>query len=660
MIKIHQSYQARLKPTVRSLVLLIFILLISCLFPPLQIVRDIVGYPPFYVLLETISVIVSMMVFAVCWGVQAKDRPGNFLVLATIFLGVGLIDLLHTISYESVHMFATPFHPEIAIQFGLAARGLTAIGLLVVAVLPWQALRNNKTRWIILSLILMIVAIVAWVVLLHSGWIPSSFIEDRGLTNFKISSEYFLIVLYLLCAFLFFRQMNKPRLYDVVGLLAASSIMAMSEFLLTLYVDVNDVFYGLGHIYKVIAYFYIYQSIFMDSIKLPYKQLNESNKKLEQLNKKLEQEILDRNKIEEQLADSEGLLSSILHTLPVAVFAKDIKKGFEYRLWNKFAEKLYGLKAEDLIGKFDYDFFSKEDADGFRARDIEACKGGQEIIEIPEMIVQTKNGSVILHTRKTIVRDTSGEPLFLVGVSEDISEIKRVTDNLRNALNARDEFLIIASHELKTPITSLKLRLQIMQRHFSVDEKMTNEIGVVVNQVNQLTKLINSILDVARIQSGKLILELAHVNLAEAVTEMLKQFAEQLANSNCQVEVKISPEITGLWDEDRIELVLTNLLSNSIKYAPGSKISILATRDEKKTTLIIKDSGPGIPKEKQALLFNRFERAGAPISASGLGLGLFICKKIVEALGGTIRVESQESLGASFIIELPNSSGSLA
>jgi len=422
--------------------------------------------------------------------------------------------------------------------------------------------------------------------------------------------------------------------------------MAMSEFFLTLYTDIADLYNILGHIYKVMAYSYLYKSIFIDTIQVPLIRLNESNKNLET-------EILDRRKIENKLSESEELLATILYTLPVGVFVKDINKNFVYKMWNKFAENLLGIEAKELIGKDDYAIFPNEIADSFRRKDLEASQV-LGVVEIPEQVVQSKNGPIILHTRKTIIRDKSGRPLFLIGVSEDITDIKKVTDDLRSALNARDEFLIIASHELKTPITSLKLRLQIMQKNPSLDQKIAKEIEIVLAQTDRLTKLINTILDVSRIQTGKFILELEALNLANLINEVVEQFDEQLKNSNCMLSMNIPPDINVNWDKARFEQVISNLISNSIKYAPTSDISIRAIQDESKTTLTIKDSGPGISKDKQALLFTRFERAGAPMSVSGLGLGLYISKQIIEALTGTIRVESEEGKGASFIIEIPN------
>lgn len=646
MIQLDQSYKTTLKPVLRLLFILLIILIVSIFIPEAHIAKGLYAYVPLHTFLETISILASMMIFSVCWTVNIKERERNFLILASVFFGVGLIDFLHVLSFEGMPDFVTSSGREKGIMFWLAARILSSAGLLIIAVLPWKPLLNRRTRWIILGIVLVVVFIVAWIGLWHFDLMPRTFIEGIGLTRFKIYTEYFITLIYSLSAFLFFKQMNNRRRYDVVGLFSASCIMAMSELFFTLYTDIADLYNLLGHIYKVIAYGHLYKSIFIDTIQIPLFQLNESNKKLEM-------EIFDRQKIENRLSENEELLSTILHTLPVGVFVKDISKNFVYKMWNKFAENLLGIDAKELIGKNDYEIFPIENADFIRRKDLEASQT-PGVVEIPEQVLQSKNGAIILHTRKTTIRDKLGKPLFLIGVSEDVTDIKKVTDDLRNALNARDEFLIIASHELKTPITSLKLRLQIMQKNSSLDHKIANEIDVVLGQVDRLTRLINTILDVSRIQTGKFNLELEAFNLAYTINKLMEQFDEQLKNSNCKLSIIIPQDINVFWDKSRIEQVLSGLISNSIKYAPSSVITIHAIQDESKTTMTITDSGPGISKDRQGLLFTRFERAGASISVSGLGLGLYISKQIIEALGGTIRIESDEGKGISVIVVIPN------
>jgi PAS domain S-box-containing protein len=141
-------------------------------------------------------------------------------------------------------------------------------------------------------------------------------------------------------------------------------------------------------------------------------------------------DISMRKEMEERISNNEKMLSSILETLPVIVFAKDINNDFNFSLWNKQAEKVFGLKAEQCIGKNDYDFFPKEDADFFRKKDIETVTL-DGILDIPEESVNTPNGAVTIHTLKTVVRDKDGKPMYLLGVSENISELKKINDSLK-------------------------------------------------------------------------------------------------------------------------------------------------------------------------------------------------------------------------------------
>lgn len=141
-------------------------------------------------------------------------------------------------------------------------------------------------------------------------------------------------------------------------------------------------------------------------------------------------DISMRKEMEARIAHNEKMLSGILDTLPVIVFAKDITNEFRFSIWNKQAEEVFGLKNEECIGKNDYDFFSKEDADFFRKKDIEAI-GNKGILDIPEETVQTPGGPILIHTLKTVVRDKDGKPLYLLGVSENISELKKINDTLK-------------------------------------------------------------------------------------------------------------------------------------------------------------------------------------------------------------------------------------
>ena len=243
----------------------------------------------------------------------------------------------------------------------------------------------------------------------------------------------------------------------------------------------------------------------------------------------------------------------------------------------------------------------------------------------------------------------------------------RLYREAQNAIHARDEFFSIASHELKTPITSLKMILQLTERGVDTKngispspEKLEKMLGTSNRQVDRLTHLVEDLLDVTRIGAGKLGINPAELNLSQLVEEVVDRFCDAFAAAHCPVELNLEPKVIGFWDSSRIEQVMVNLLSNAVKYAPGKPIKIEVSNGGETAKIIIQDFGPGIPPEKQSKIFERFERATSSRNVSGLGLGLFIVKQVVEAHHGTIGVESQEGNGSTFTIELPlNSSAGL-
>jgi signal transduction histidine kinase len=235
------------------------------------------------------------------------------------------------------------------------------------------------------------------------------------------------------------------------------------------------------------------------------------------------------------------------------------------------------------------------------------------------------------------------------------------------SLKIRDEFIAVASHELKTPLTSLRLQLQMAKRELSPERLSADFLSHLVHafdfslrQVNVLTTLIDDLLDVTRIQSGKLFLKLEEIDICDLAKEVLGRFSNEFKNSKCEVQTDFQPGARGFWEPHRIDQIFTNLIENAIKYAPQSKIKIsVKIIDNHWASFSIEDNGCGIPKAKQAKLFDRFERATDSQSVGGLGLGLYITKSIIDAHKGTIEVESEEGVGTKFTVKLPRNCDTL-
>jgi PAS domain S-box-containing protein len=234
----------------------------------------------------------------------------------------------------------------------------------------------------------------------------------------------------------------------------------------------------------------------------------------------------------------------------------------------------------------------------------------------------------------------------------------RLYSEARDAVRARDEFLSIAGHELKTPLAALSLQvaglLRLFQRGDVPDPaRVVDRLRKTVGQTERLDALIDQLLDVSRITSGRLKLDIEEVDLAELTAEVVARFADDAAGSGTAVDLRAPESLIGRWDRLRIEQVLTNLLSNALKYGAGKPVLVDVTAADGKAQVIVCDQGIGIAPEHQARIFGRFERAVSGRHYGGFGLGLWITRQIAEVHGGSIQLRSAPGAGSTFTVELP-------
>jgi PAS domain S-box-containing protein len=230
----------------------------------------------------------------------------------------------------------------------------------------------------------------------------------------------------------------------------------------------------------------------------------------------------------------------------------------------------------------------------------------------------------------------------------------------QEAIRLREEFLSIASHELKTPLTPLQLRLGTLARLARrasggtvPAEQVAREVALAQRQVTQIFDLVSHLLDVTRIRAGQLKVHLEEVDLCRVVREVVSRFASQAEQSGCPLVLQVEGSLIGQWDALRLEQVITNLVTNALKYAPGQPVVVRVWPEADTACLTVRDEGMGIAPELLTRLFERFERGVSERHYGGLGLGLYITRRIVEALGGSIHASSEPQRGALFTVRLP-------
>jgi len=314
--------------------------------------------------------------------------------------------------------------------------------------------------------------------------------------------------------------------------------------------------------------------------------------------------------------------------------------------------------------------------DGVRVRLLQA--GAQDFVTKPflreEVKARVQNIMSAKRTRDVLRRELQSSQEDLEELAQEVSlrrheleksvEVARASrDEVQRLLQLRDEFISIAGHELKTPLTPLCLQRQMIHKIMQSrglpesvkEQKLEAYLQMSERQIDALTKLVETLLDVSQIRLGRFSIKPeTNVDLFNLVQEVVERHRPQWELAQSPVKVVLLGESPkGQWDKLRMEQAISNLLTNAIKYGRGKPIEMTISSGMPGARISVRDHGPGISQADQARIFNRFERAGSMDSFGGLGLGLYITRQIVTAHSGTIGIESEIGNGASFIIDLP-------
>ncbi len=781
-LRLHGSHRRPMRDTAIIVAFLALGPALAWAMPPFPWARGIAGYLPLHTLLETISVIIAVMVFAVGWNADAGKSPGMIKLLACAFLGVALLDFSHALSYDGMPDFVTPSSPEKAIDFWLAARSMAAGALLAAAVMPWRSFASAATRYILLAATLSLTAFLTWLFLFHEQMLPHTFVAGNGLTPFKLACEYGIIAVNLATLFALWLRMTKPQPCNVATLFGAVSVMALSELFFTLYAGETDFNNLLGQIYKVISYLFIYRAIFVTAIEDPYRMLGSLQSRLQatldalpdlmfevgadgryhsyhtpcadlktsgnresaglslqdtfprdvsqRVLSALQQagetgrssgeyeletssgkrwfefsvvrkpvgagqepsfivlscDVSQRKLTELALEKSESLFRTLAQVAPVGIFHIDPAGRCTYV--NEHYCEIAGIGMESALGERWFDTIHPADIVRFLQRWESARK---ELAPFSlEYRIQVSTGSIIwVYGQARVELGTHGEVLGYVGTITDISERKRSEERLRQLngmleqrvdkrtamlLGAKEEaeqasrakslFLASMSHELRTPLNAILGYAQLMQIEPGLPRHVVENAHEIKRAGDFLLALMNDILDLARIESGRMEMLITTFDLAEVVNECHAQNNASAATRN--IVLACDENCAALRvraDRRRVLQVLNNLVSNAIKYnRDGGKVGISCNETAGgRIRISVKDSGIGISPEQQAHLFEPFSRLGAEMGViEGTGIGLVIARRLLENMDGRIGGESTPGAGSVFWVELPADETSVA
>jgi PAS domain S-box-containing protein len=346
----------------------------------------------------------------------------------------------------------------------------------------------------------------------------------------------------------------------------------------------------------------------------------------------------------------------LLDAIPECVWAAGAEGSVNY--WNRHGLAYCGFKPADIDDQSFWECLHPDDRDDARAHWEEGLRNGVRF-ERQVRIKRASDGEYRWHLARAVPeREPDGRIVGWIATATDIDDQKGAEDALRKAIILRDDFLSVASHELRTPLTSLKLEvanLSRIARRDNADDgpRLVAKVDKIDSQADRLHRLIDELLDVSRIAAGRLELHVEAVDLAQIVCDVGARFTEEAARVGSTLNVSAPVAVVGRWDRSRLDQVLTNLVSNAIKYGDCKPIDISLRTENDRAVVTIRDRGLGIAPHDHERIFGRFERAASSRHFGGIGLGLWIVKQIIDALGGTVAVESKPDQGSTFTVDLP-------
>jgi PAS domain S-box-containing protein len=366
----------------------------------------------------------------------------------------------------------------------------------------------------------------------------------------------------------------------------------------------------------------------------------------------------------DKLRSLNWFLDSIIENIPDMISVKDAST-LEYVRVNRAAESLLGISREELLGRGDHDFFPKEEADSFLVTERRALAERAPVLVEDEPIATRKRGRRSLCTTKIPIFDERGEPIYVLGISRDITEQKETHARLEQAKEherasrAKSAFLANMSHELRTPLNSIIGFSEILEDRVPgpLNETQERYVANVLTSAKHLLRLIGEILDLSKLEAGRMRLVFAETDLSAALRRVAGIVQPLAAKKDIAIQIEDADrELTVEADEQRIDQILYNLLSNAVKFTlEGGRIDIQATRSGESIEVTVRDTGIGIAAQDLDRIFLEFEQADSSYTRTqqGTGLGLALTRRLVELHGGRIGVTSVLGEGSAFTFAIP-------
>ncbi len=391
------------------------------------------------------------------------------------------------------------------------------------------------------------------------------------------------------------------------------------------------------------------------------------------LSRRIQQDLGRQNKMKHHADRNEAFLESVVENLPNMIFVKDAQDLRFVRV-NAAGERLIGLPRTELLGKSDFDFWPREQAEFFVQMDREVLNG-RRVIDIPEEKLQTQSGERLLHTKKVPITDANGKPLYLLGISEDITEAKKAeyrilqlnahlrsrTAELEAANNELESFTYSVSHDLRTPLRAIGSFAHLLELEYAA--ALTGDakryIGIISAGTRRMSALIDDLLTFARL--GRQALGQQIIDMDSLAQSAVQETLAGQEHGNACIEIAPLPPAFG--DASMIKQVWVNLIGNALKYSKRHTqphIVVKARQEDSQIVYSVTDNGVGFDMQYYGKLFGVFQRLHNIEDFPGTGVGLAIVHRVITRHGGRVWAHSEPGEGATFSFSLPVQSPALA
>jgi PAS domain S-box-containing protein len=629
------------------------------------------GYLLFHSLAELFSIAIACGMFMVVWNARRFLANDFLLFIATAYLFVAGIDTLHTLAFKGMGVFAEP-GANWPTQLWIAARYLQSLSLLAAFVVLGR--RVN-----LLAVFAGYAVVTALVVASIMVWrvFPACYVDGVGLTPFKKISEYIIsLILLVTLGRLWWRRSAFER--GVWRLLAASvGLTVASELVFTTYLGVYDTANLVGHLLKIAAFYCIYRAIIVTGLTRPYdllfRDLQQSKQALEHARDDLEYRVQERTaelqaantQLQRQIMErerAEARFRGLLEGAPDAIIIVDgsgriiLANSATARVFGYLPGELLGKPIEFLIPPRFREHHEQHQAEyaarqfprlmGDKRQLLGQHKDGREFpVEVSLSPIEVEGGVVVM----SAVRDVTARVQTQVALARQTEELRRSNAEL-------EQFAYVASHDLQEPLRMVTSYLQLLEQRYRgrLDADADEFIGYAVDGALRMQQLILDLLAYSRLQTrGQ---PFGTVDLRCSLEQALANLRITLQETEALVTHDELPAVPG--DESQLTQLFQNLVGNALKFrreAPP-RVHIGAQAGEREWTISVRDNGIGFAPEYSAQIFQIFQRLHTRAAYPGTGIGLALCKKIVERHGGRIWAESEPGAGSTFYFTLATAS----